>query len=486
MFVDSRTLPSQHIINADLCIIGAGAVGITLASKLNKTGLKVAIFESGGFDMDGDTQALYEGDGGEGENYIPVAGNRLRYFGGSTNHWGGLSHPLDRIDFEKRDWVPYSGWPISYEEFIQYLPEAHKFLDLGSHDYNYQHWFEDKKVAFDLGRNFTTEMWRLVESPTDFAQKKKKAIEDSSNVTVYLYSNLIKIESSENHSSVKRMAFSTITGGKHYAIAKKYVLACGGIENSRLLLLARLGGKDVGRFFIGHSRFLHHSCKWSLISDTPLHPFYTQAHRPGGSLRALMKITDDTQRNLKLLNCGFRIDREIENKNPLAKEVLDLSSKLLSPKQHKGNYLLVFKTEQAPNPESRIMLSDQKDIFGLPKVKVRWQRNELDASNIESASKLFAQAIGESGLGRVQLTSEALNAAQTSYDAATDFNHHIGGTRMSESAQTGVVDIDSKVFGVDNLYVLGSSVFPTCGWVNPTLNIVMLTLRFIRHILPGH
>ena len=119
MFVDARTLSDGHAIEADICIIGAGAAGITLARELSGSTLRVCLLESGGFKPDSRTQALYRAES-EGLQIDPVE-SRLRMFGGSTNHWTGWCRPLEPIDFEKRDWLPYSGWPFDKSHLDPFL-----------------------------------------------------------------------------------------------------------------------------------------------------------------------------------------------------------------------------------------------------------------------------------------------------------------------------------------------------------------------------
>ena len=119
MLIDGRTLPPDHLLDCDLCIIGGGAAGITLASAFaGGRDVDVCLVESGGFDFDADVQELYRGEavGAPYEAYD----TRLRYFGGSTNHWGGYCLPLEDLDFEVRPWVPYSGWPLRRADLAPY------------------------------------------------------------------------------------------------------------------------------------------------------------------------------------------------------------------------------------------------------------------------------------------------------------------------------------------------------------------------------
>ena len=104
-------------VATDVCVVGAGAAGVVLARNLKNAGREVCLLEAGGMDYENDTQTLFEGEN-IGAEYYPLDHSRLRFFGGTTNIWGGRNITLDPIDFKKRDWVPHSGWPISLDGTI--------------------------------------------------------------------------------------------------------------------------------------------------------------------------------------------------------------------------------------------------------------------------------------------------------------------------------------------------------------------------------
>ena len=111
-FVDARTFPPGTVLTPDIAIVGGGPAGISLALALAASRLNILLLESGSANLDPNVQALYTGSQ-SGDDYAPLDAGRLRTLGGGTNHWGGWSRPLDTIDFEKRDWVPHSGWPFA-------------------------------------------------------------------------------------------------------------------------------------------------------------------------------------------------------------------------------------------------------------------------------------------------------------------------------------------------------------------------------------
>src|SRR5690606_13747401 len=139
VFADARDLERNSELRADVCIVGGGAAGITLARELIGQPFDVCLLESGGLELDVPTQMLCRG-ASVGVPYLPLEATRLRYFGGTTNHWGGASRPLDAIDFERRDWVPESGWPFGRAQLEPYYRRAQPLLELGPFAYEREDW----------------------------------------------------------------------------------------------------------------------------------------------------------------------------------------------------------------------------------------------------------------------------------------------------------------------------------------------------------
>jgi choline dehydrogenase-like flavoprotein len=143
-------------------------------------------------------------------------------------------------------------------------------------------------------------------------------------------------------------------------------------------------------------------------------------------------------------------------------------------------YKIVTTQEQAPNPDSRVLLAEARDAFGVPLASLHWQLTELDRHTIKVALGAIAQEFGASNLARIQIPHDFTVEPWPSYMVGSW--HHCGTTRMHRDPKQGVVDADCKVHGMDNLYVAGSSVFPTGGNGNPTLTIIALALRLAEHV----
>ena len=135
MMLDASELPTGKTLTADLCIVGAGAAGITLALQLIDSGLEVLVLESGGLKPEAATQALYSGSVREARLHSPPDRYRQRRFGGTSTIWGGRCMPFDPIDFEPREFMPHSGWPLSRAELLPFYRRANRLAEAGEFEY---------------------------------------------------------------------------------------------------------------------------------------------------------------------------------------------------------------------------------------------------------------------------------------------------------------------------------------------------------------
>jgi choline dehydrogenase-like flavoprotein len=245
MLIDSTKIPKGKIIETDVCIIGAGAAGITIAKEFINKKVSVCLLESGGFKFNEDTQSLYNGyETGVGES-IYLYSTRLRYFGGTTNHWAGFCRPLDEIDFEKRPWYPYSGWPFSKTHLKQYYERAFPLVEIKSFDYDIDELFGSNRPRFIVGNDdrVTTKMFHF--SPTrSFGIVYRDEIIRAENIDVYLHANVVDIQTNDWGTTANRVKVACLTGNEFSVQAKIFVLATGGIENARLLLLSNKAGES--------------------------------------------------------------------------------------------------------------------------------------------------------------------------------------------------------------------------------------------------
>jgi choline dehydrogenase-like flavoprotein len=519
MFVESRSLPDGTSIETDICVIGAGAAGIAIAHSLIGSGLRVAVLESGGFDGEPATQALAAGTL-RGPGREPIDVSRLRQFGGSTNHWAGWCRPLDAVDFQARPGMPGSGWPIARATLDPFYARAMALCELGPDDWaDIAGWMPDAP-PFDPAR-LALRLFQ-VSPPTRFGETYRAALQAAANVTVHLHANATELLTDAEARRVERVSVRSLDGGSFSVTAREVVLATGGLENARLLLLSRrtratgLGNGDdmVGRYFMDHPwvplaglvRFTA-PVPPLLLGEQPLRgtsafaslypsPALLRLPRdPIGNFRAvftpLARVSEglDSLRALLgaaagltwpadawahlgriLADADLAADRMYRRLTGAATSPFTTPPRLGAPPR---GAIIDLNLEQAPNPDSRVTLGHDRDALGQPRLVVDWRLGETERRTFAAALHLLGLEFGRLGLGRVNVA-----AAETWPPAdLRGSRHHMGTTRMSTSPRSGVVDSDCRVHGMANLSIAGSSVFPTSGPANPTLTIVALALR---------
>lgn len=510
MFIDSREVESGQTVETDICVIGAGAAGITLAHEWAGKPFRVCLLESGGLDFDVATQQLAS-TVNTGRDYPFLPTSRLRFFGGSTNHWGGHCLPIRPQVFEQRDWIPYSGWPFSRSVLDPYYERAHKIIGLGEFNYNAQSIAEDlgiKLFPFDPGKleNIVARY-----NPLRFGTVYRDQLEKASNINVYLHANVTAINQHLNADYVDTVTVRTLAGNGFTVRARYFVLATGGIDNARLLLLSNQVQKNglgnshdvVGRFFMEHIWYesgailpaskdgelldYHHlyeaegDCKIKFHIGLP-ETVCRQQRIP--DFRAELyygRFVPDSVRSARILRDGLadsevpdnlaeHIATIIEDPGPLIRRKMgDMESGMLR------GYRLYNNFEQIPNPESRITLSSETDKLGLNRAAVSWRLSDDDRAGIRKAHSLIAAEVGRSGYGRMRIELPELEDAIL--EGADGGGHHMGTTRMHNNPKYGVVDENCRIHGLKNIYIAGSSVFPTCGYSNPTVTITALSIR---------
>jgi choline dehydrogenase-like flavoprotein len=454
----------------DVCVVGAGPAGITTALQLARKGKRVALCEAGGFDLNTDSQDCYKGTV-VGDPYFQLNAARLRVFGGTSGHWTGFCHNLDEIDFLPKDRIsPMAHWPIRKADLDPYLPGACELVEV-----------KPPPASTPMGSGQGIQQIHFSYSPpTRFGEKYRKPIVDSKAITLFLNANLVDVKAAGG--KVSSCTFRSYTGKTVTIPAAKFVFAMGGIENSRQLLWhnAKTGGAlyprdlPVGRYWIEHPHF---TLGGALVDFRPPE-------------RLFYSLTPDKQMQLGVLNCGLRLEAlgPSETKN-MVKELVcvapalgEWASDLVGKKMVCGIRLRAA-WEQEPRYDNRVSLSaTAKDRFGIPLTTLYWRKGALDKKTIQANVTQFNSWLMARKFGRLRLDPWVLgNAPYPTNDELAGF-HHMGGTRMSDSPRTGVVDANCLVHGSKNLYVAGSSVFATGGQANPTLSIVQLALRLADHI----
>lgn len=494
MIVDLNSVQSDPFLeeNFDVCICGAGFAGITMALNLPRN-FKILLLEGGGFEFSAESQSVYEGVS-KGQTDIAVGASRFRYFGGTSAAWGGWCRPLDEYDFEPKSYVPYSGWPIRTNDLNPYLDKAAAMVDLPNGSWNEsQSYFEEQ---IHETADFKSGTFQF-SPPTRFGQKYRREIEGRSNIYCYLNANVTDLLLTDDLSRLDHINVRDYSGRVFEVPTQVFVLATGGLENARILLNsnkqipAGIGNQNglVGKFFTDHP---HAELAEILLEDR------TKAHVGeypfGDSFRDKLKsLICDSEWALRSINYvrGGGIDCLVPQRHFFSpteafmerEQTLNFSlrMRLRSP----GHGLptdgsLNIESEAAPNPLNTVTLGPDEDMFGMRRIEVNYRLFEIDLHTMRRAAIRFGEAFAELGLGRVRI-EDWLDSDSTE-NPARGVSHHMCTTRMAESPANGVVDANQKVFGTDNLYIAGCSVWSTAGYVNPTLTIIQTTLRLADHI----
>lgn len=449
----------------DVCIAGSGPAGITLALELANSGFKVCVLEGGGKEPDPRQEDTYGFRSVGAWNY-PGTG-RTRALGGSSNCWGGLCSRLDPIDFEPRPWVENSGWPISYGNIEPFYAKAASILDLrewGPHEKPAEF---PENLGF-RGADFAPKRFH-VSPPTRFQKKFGRELMQLRNLHLFLGTSVVDIRLTADHRSVQEVTVSLPSRKRAAVKARQFVLACGGIENARILLSANTqrekglgnGHDNVGRYFMDHLYF--NGAAHLFLAGTSRLPAGLML-MPYGFLRGgywNLQLTPERQRELSLTNMAARFDVEESSTEPTP------WGDNFARSGHAVYFSLIG--EMRPLRRNQLRLSAERDYLGLRRTELDLEIPAADKDAYERLLLDLVRFFGRTGLGRIK--------AKQLWGALSSGSHHMGSTRMGTDPSTSVVNGDLRLHDVENLYCAGSSVFPTGGCANPTLSIVALALR---------
>jgi choline dehydrogenase-like flavoprotein len=488
MITDGRTLEHGTKIQSDVCIVGAGPAGIAMAREFSDCGAFVCVLESGGISMDASVQELNRGiDSGTISRQDHLFDSRNRVFGGTTASWGGWCRPLDAIDFEARSWVPHSGWPFQKSHVDPFYTRAAEVFDIEPFDPGSVEGLKPPgRFVFGRDTPVATKIFQISQTYLGkFAKRHSSELEASENVHVFLHSTVTELVTHDAGDVVSRIEVACLDGNRYAVEAKYIILAMGGIENARLLLLsnrvqsAGLGNDYdiVGRYYMEHT-WIDGAGSLVFLDARSLYEDYGRWSFPALSIDA------DLQRNAKLLNFRVGLEGRDVTHSADTKAVGKAIARLHRPRAYRNPdfpryYRLDVSAEQAPNPESRVTLADTRDALGNRQARLTWKLSETDWVTIRRSLMIVARQMGVERLGRIQITFDESDAWPEQTNGA---HHHMGATRMHVDRKQGVVDENCRVHGIANLFVSGSSVFPTVGFANPTLTIVALALRLADHV----
>ncbi len=510
---DFNDLPNGTVLQADLCIIGAGAAGLLIARSFAHSGRQIVLLECGGWSAEAETERLLEGRSAPGP-FRGLQAGRSRVFGGTTTLWGGQCIRLDPVDFEYRPWVPHSGWPIRQADLAPHYDAAEAALEMDPDDIRMPAWerFGLHPLAFD-GSRLRSVHGVFIRRP-DLGRRFRAELAASRSINVLLHATAQNIEIDAYGTHAVAADFANLGGKRGRVLARRIVLCGGAIENARLLLLSdKQRPKGLGNDYDHVGRYLQdHPCGQAATVETGaprvLQDHFNMLYGKGTRYLPKIALSEQAQREEGLLNCVARLAYDVEASGTRA--LLDLAGEVrtrrrtraiagsigraaiglpdilesawrvrvkgLSPAPRPRRITLELFSEQTPDPDSRVTLDTATDAMGLRRVRVDWRLDELTGRTLRRFTRLVDQEFGRLGLGRLQ-EAPWLDDLVLSRAELLDSYHPAGTTRMALHPSKGVVDTDCQVFGVRGLYIAGSAVFPTSGAANPTLTIAAMALR---------
>ena len=521
-FAGGDVLPDS--LKCDICIVGTGPAGATIARELSNTNLRVTILESGGTERQAEADALNEIESVGWPRVMDQWLVRNRILGGSSYTWGGRCAPFDEIDLEYRDWVPYSGWPLKAGDLVPYYDRGAKHLGLGSSS-----GFADDRIWAVIGHKrpkleldeekLSPMFWQLSRDPITWTDRVRfgryLATDIGPNVTLVTNATVLRVNVIEPGAAVESVEFAT-PGGRRWSLPTSTVALCtGAIENARILLTSDnvaahgVGNKNdlVGRFLMDHPR--PNVARLSVEQGKALGKTFGvfKSHAAGANRYHYgVRLSPDLQCAEQLPNCSIHVtafgdgtdDQPWESLKRFAMRKANIRQDLPPVIANAGlaasgliDYFILRKglphkvaafglqvmCEQFPNPDSRITLSDRRDPLGMKIPRIDWRVSEVEARAARRITELMVEQITRMGLEPPVVDEWIRDGAMFPRDAIRDIAHPTGTTRMADDPACGVVDSQCQVHGVSGLFVAGTSVFPTAGHANPTQLIVAMAVR---------
>jgi choline dehydrogenase-like flavoprotein len=521
MRVDLEDVATGTAFRSDVCVIGAGVMGLLLANKLAGYGLEVSLLEAGGLELESRSQALYESEM-RGETHLGTTEARFRTFGGSSIRWGGQLLPYSTEVFTSRPAVGGASWPISEADFENYYKEISSIMgvnDLPYDDRFLRHFRSESGLGTGQVR---VRFSKFAPFPRrNLAKTVGKACLISPRVTVYLHANAVSVDLEPGGNRVRSVTACNYQGGKFTFTAGDFAICTGAIEASRLLLnstgvdpvgVGNAGGL-VGRYFHDHLSAL---VAWLTPPDLPAFVRHFAPYYVRGTLHTpKMEASAALQKDLGLLdvhahfgiheseNSGFGLlrsalrdfqhgklsvtDTRLLVQLPMlagGAAKMAFAMKVLGRRlpSSQSRISLSFNTEQKPRADSRVQLSDRRDALGLRKVVVDWKRSAEEGETIHRFASIVETYLASLGLSHLDWVPERAEGPKALLQIGGDSCHQMGGTQMGTSPRDSVVTGDLRLHDVHNLYVASCSVLPSGGSTGPTFTVMALTLRLADHL----
>ena len=460
-------------------IIGSGPAGISTALRLEKYKIKTLIIEAGSLEDSQNKEDFFKGNiFGDVDPNENLSLKRARMFGGTSSLWGGHCSKFEKEQFEN--------WPIDYEECYKLENDTNKILGLK----NYHTDFYYKKFS----ENFN-QFHRRYASKKRFKDIYYDYIKNSKYIYLSLNTSLIKFKGSQNQ--IK--SIECRLKDKNYQIkSKHYILAAGGIENSRLLLWSKRNNGElfnnslpIGKYFMDHP---WHPPAEGFINYNKLLEYYKNNNISREFYidclsRIYLSPSKEFKNKNQILSAALWL--RFENKNNFnSNKNFFKKAYCVAPNFFKNHFekdktdeLFKFSVslhqEQEPLPSNKISLDKNSDPFGIPYAYLNWKISDKLKKTAQDNLVSLGKFLIKQNLGRISIDEYIF---EEKFDYIFGGAHPMGGTRMGKNSKTSVVDSNLKVHSINNLFITGSSVFPTSGHGHPTYTIVSLSLRLGDHI----
>jgi choline dehydrogenase-like flavoprotein len=516
--LEKMTLPADK--RYQVCIVGSGAAGILLGVNLARAKFSVVMLEGGGRSEEARSSDIYTGNA-VGRAYPGFTDGRRRVFGGSTTAWGGQILPLTPIDFEKRDWVPGSGWPIDGALLAPFYERALAFEGLGAAiRSDADVW---RAIRVDPGKfspNFDEFFSRWCPEP-NFARIYGAEIEAFSNLDLALHANVVRIDTDPLNGHIRSLSCRGYDGVETRVTADRYVFCLGGLETVRLLLQPPEGNAAAPWAASGHVGKHYQDHLGATVGRlkpggyATIRQIFDNYYRQGIKYHPRIRASREFQREQKILsgvayfvqqskqeqqllaakrmvralrqgNLGALVPRDVMSAAggsiALVQQALRLATKARAHNPDDLGTKVDVSCEQSPLGESRITLSEVRDALGMRRIALDWK---IDAAEIETMQKMgkeVAALFKARGWPEIELDPDLMRDPQAFSEKVFDYYHHMSGARMSLSERDGVVDTDLKLHGTPNGYVCSAAVFPTSGFSNPTHTVLALAMRLNDHL----
>ena len=520
MIIDLETYTGPNVVDCEVCVVGAGAVGLALATALARSGVHSVVLEGGGLSLDKRAQDLQRGES-IGHPFANIGVGRYRVLGGTTTFWGGQVDPFDRFVTDARPWLGYAEWPVSRAEIDKWVERA--FLHIGLSDVepvDTEVWRKLNMQTPTVGEELNVVLSRWVRI-RNFAKLYGRELRSAVNLQVFLRANVYALDLSESRTEVAGIHARSLEGRTLHVRAKDFVLANGTLEIVRTLLQPLRNGtrppwKDspwLGRPLIDHLDCVAGSVK--ILDHKRFHDLFDNIFVGGLKYYPKIRLSEDFQRSeehvdiaaqfayrtrlsehfeyLKMFSRSIREGGAQVSWRALPQHAIATISMVMplamryfrdrrSFKPFDAEVTLAFNCEQRPFENSRIELGDEVDAFGMRRLRVNWQIDGRELRTMHAFGMLLKRRLAEAMLAEITLDPK-LEAEDPAFVAAIhDAVHQMGTTRMAVNPEEGFVDANARVHSTENLFIAGAAVFPSTGFANPTLTAIALALRLADYL----